>query len=98
MNSLITNYFYNRFVKSLDNSIANALEINKIDPSTLKPPIHNLPLKRPLISDASTSGTQSTLSEGNPEDEPANKKITKVGSKNQSTNYPNPGENYDDLD
>jgi hypothetical protein len=90
---LITNYFYNRFVKSLDNSIANAVGTEKADPSTLKAPIQKLPLKRPLISEASTSGTMK-----DPEEKPAKRKTTEVGSKNEPANYDNPRENYDDLD
>lgn len=90
---MITNYFYNRFVKSLDNSIANAVGTEKADPSTLKAPIQKLPLKRPLISEASTSGTMK-----DPEEKPAKRKTTEVGIKNEPANYDNPRENYDDLD
>ena len=69
--SCASNY---RFVKSLDNSLANALGITAPEPSTSKVPVENLSLKRPFNTENIESATQSNLNKGSSPEGSGNRK------------------------
>ena len=85
-------------MKSLDNSIANALGITIPEPSTSKAPVENVSLKRPFNTEIIESATQSKQNKGTSAEEPDNRKSIKTGSKKEPTSDNNQRGNYDDLD
>ena len=91
-----------RFVKSLDNSIANALAAQISEPESTKTSNSsnsNPTLKRPLNSFSSAPDPQMHLANSTPEDESNKRKIIKMQtSKDEAGNGECFVNDYDDLD
>ena len=91
-----------RFVKSLDNSIANALAAQISEPESTKTSNSsnsNPTLKRPLNSFSSAPDPQMHLTTTTPEDESNKRKIIKMQtSKDEAANGECFVNDYDDLD